>query len=563
MKIKTSTILASTLLALVMLIVVLELVAKGFVQPAYSLQKSFDHQTISTTSITHPVYLTATLLLERLPNGDLTELVPPLPQWQFRYMSILPENDAWRMWLNNQYHSPGQRVAVEQYLESEDGIIWSNRTDTNLIDSIPDYHVLYGIRSVIKSGDIYQGWESTYYNVVDGMWVRRIRYITSTNGLDWQVVTPEIIASAGAFTVNRDENIYEMWAPPYGDSGYTGSQSLRYRISAFPDGDWGDWETGGSLVLVDGDEVIRETRVRKLTDGTYEMFYRPVMSSTQVNLAVSIDGFNFTTTITNLVDLASILPDFSLYRDMFVLDVNGEDWFYFTYIDIENQGRIAVAKPTYLLEGLTAVNDSPTTLGQVTQLTSTVTSGSNISYTWDLGDGTIMTGSTVAHIYPAVGVYTAVITAVNSISSQTVATIVHITPEQMYLPLVTSPLLPTLPLFIGPSVPARTVIDQGGIFYRGEVEFPASLPSGGTFYLSSSPMELQEIAVDDELLLQIDSTTIYTHRFSAAGIPPVWEVLEIPPVVLTRLTGQTVTVIYKDVYGVLIHASDIWLVWEP
>ena len=76
--------------------------------------------------------------------------------------------------------------------------------------------------------------------------------------------------------------------------------------------------------------------------------------------------------------------------------------------------------------GLAAVNDSPTVLGSPTALTATVTAGSSVTYTWALGDGTRGTGSSLVHTYPAVGVYTAVVTASNSVSWLTATTTVAI-----------------------------------------------------------------------------------------------------------------------------------------
>ncbi len=72
--------------------------------------------------------------------------------------------------------------------------------------------------------------------------------------------------------------------------------------------------------------------------------------------------------------------------------------------------------------GLAAVNDSPTELGRPTALTATVAGGTSIVYTWDLGDGTVASGATVTHLYPALGAYTAVVTAGNSLGRLTATT---------------------------------------------------------------------------------------------------------------------------------------------
>jgi PKD repeat protein len=79
------------------------------------------------------------------------------------------------------------------------------------------------------------------------------------------------------------------------------------------------------------------------------------------------------------------------------------------------------------ISGLVAANDSPTVLGHATTLTATVAAGSNVTYTWAFGDGGLGSGAVVSHTYPAVGIYTAVVTASNSVSALTATTSVTIT----------------------------------------------------------------------------------------------------------------------------------------
>ncbi len=76
------------------------------------------------------------------------------------------------------------------------------------------------------------------------------------------------------------------------------------------------------------------------------------------------------------------------------------------------------------ISGLTAVSDSPTPLGAFTALTATVAGGSDVLYTWDLGDGTFDYGPIVTHTYTSTGAYTAVITAANSANLITATTAV-------------------------------------------------------------------------------------------------------------------------------------------
>jgi PKD repeat protein len=77
------------------------------------------------------------------------------------------------------------------------------------------------------------------------------------------------------------------------------------------------------------------------------------------------------------------------------------------------------------IAGLAAVNDSPTALGAPTTLTATVVAGTDVTYSWALGDGLLVSGpSSFTHTYPLPGRYTATVTATNAVSWQTAATAV-------------------------------------------------------------------------------------------------------------------------------------------
>ena len=80
------------------------------------------------------------------------------------------------------------------------------------------------------------------------------------------------------------------------------------------------------------------------------------------------------------------------------------------------------------ISGLAASNDSPTQVDGVTGLSATISAGDNVSYEWDFGDGTPPgSGANVSHSYGAVGNYTAIVTASNSVSSESATTVVTIT----------------------------------------------------------------------------------------------------------------------------------------
>ena len=81
------------------------------------------------------------------------------------------------------------------------------------------------------------------------------------------------------------------------------------------------------------------------------------------------------------------------------------------------------------IHDLAAENDSPTTLGQPTLFTATVSAGTNVTYDWAFGDGQYGSGANLSHVYAAAGLYTAVVTATNGAGSLTATTPVTITNE--------------------------------------------------------------------------------------------------------------------------------------
>jgi PKD repeat protein len=65
-------------------------------------------------------------------------------------------------------------------------------------------------------------------------------------------------------------------------------------------------------------------------------------------------------------------------------------------------------------------------LGSPTTFTATTTSGVNVSYAWNFGDGSLGAGATLTHSYAATGIYTAIVTATNSGGSLTATTTVTV-----------------------------------------------------------------------------------------------------------------------------------------
>jgi predicted outer membrane repeat protein len=80
------------------------------------------------------------------------------------------------------------------------------------------------------------------------------------------------------------------------------------------------------------------------------------------------------------------------------------------------------------ISNLRATNDGPVPVGSAVRLTAMVDGGTNLTYHWDLGDGTTGTGATVSHLYGAPGSYTARVTAKNGLGEATAATTVQVQP---------------------------------------------------------------------------------------------------------------------------------------
>ncbi len=128
--------------------------------------------------------------------------------------------------------------------------------------------------------------------------------------------------------------------------------------------------------------------------------------------------------------------------------------------------------------GLLARNDSPTALGFPTVLSATVTAGSNLSYTWSLGDGTTAVGPTVSHEYPDIGEYTAVVTVSNSASALQATSHVSI---QGVADLAISKAASPGNVLVGREVTFTVIITSVGPFTATGVSLVDPIPAGVTF----------------------------------------------------------------------------------
>jgi uncharacterized repeat protein (TIGR01451 family) len=572
-----------------------------------------------------PLYGPVTPLLEDV-GGATTILLSPYSttintvENALGSFDIVREGDTYYLWLGSRLRT-GTRdnvTSIEQRFESQDGLVWRHRTDTNLAWNSTNQKFIWGLPEVIKNGSLYEGWEEYYYEWTSG-WALSIRYITSTDGLNWTVVNQPALAGVWPASVAKVGSTYHMWENPRGDSGYAGTRSLLYRTSTSGGTGWGHWQTDGTLVMVDGiKEVLRPNRVRRLADGTYQLFY---FEGFQMNLATSSDGVNFTTQVANLLDFSQILPSVGLneYVEFTVADVGGEDWFYFTYCTTYGPpdgfcrgSRIAVSRPirpdleiaksvspgtvspgdpiTYTL--LVRNTGSATATGvvitdilpaglidpHVASSLALTDTGHSPAFVWsaqDLPPGAGGAITLTARVSPdlkgdltlansASLTNTRVETDTADNSSRADAVLDDPDrPRHAYLPMVIAPEPGAgFPVHIGDTIPRRNVAYPGGVFYTTAIQVPGTLPPTGRFYFSSRRDVVAPVLVDDVLALMLDGQEVYAFDFSTSG-SPVAAVLEVPRALVQQLAGRTVQVEYRDVYGVYVQASEMWLIWVP
>jgi uncharacterized repeat protein (TIGR01451 family) len=96
---------------------------------------------------------------------------------------------------------------------------------------------------------------------------------------------------------------------------------------------------------------------------------------------------------------------------------------------VPKEPAVATLQADAPIAGLVAANDGPTPKGTPTTLTASVSAGSNVEYTWDLGDGSTATGSSVSHVYPEIQTYVATVTAKNGVSEASATTTVTVQPS--------------------------------------------------------------------------------------------------------------------------------------
>lgn len=198
------------------------------------------------------------------------------------------------------------------------------------------------------------------------------------------------------------------------------------------------------------------------------------------------------------------------------------------------------------IEGLTAINDSPTPLGTPTRLTATIDAGSNVTYMWNFGDGEFGEGAVVTHTYPSTGSFAAIVTAINHVSLMRATTLVTITE----VPITGLSVVNDSPTLIGaPTTLTATVATGSNVTYawdfgdgeNGSGPIVAHVyPSVGTYTavvtasnsagavsdtsivtVTLAPVTGLTVANDSPTLLG-DPTTFTATVATGAGVTYVW-----------------------------------------
>jgi PKD repeat protein len=108
----------------------------------------------------------------------------------------------------------------------------------------------------------------------------------------------------------------------------------------------------------------------------------------------------------------------------------------FQLIVTDSEGLSSIADTVQIvvgeiaISGLTIQTNAPTVLGQTTNFTVSLVTGSNVTYSWDFGDGNSASGATVANTFAVAGTYTVTVIATNSLGSAEAQVLVTITNEQ-------------------------------------------------------------------------------------------------------------------------------------
>jgi hypothetical protein len=167
-----------------------------------------------------------------------------------------------------------------------------------------------------------------------------------------------------------------------------------------------------------------------------------------------------------------------------------------------------------------------------------VAAGNNLTYNWDLGDGSNDSGQVVAHTYPGVGSYTAVVTVSNSFSLLTATTTVTVFCQ----PVLTVEVTGSTFLFVG----------ENGVFTATHSPPTATIPLTFTWDNGTvGPTATYSWATPGTYTLAISGSNLCGSTgatFTVQVLPPPPQYVYLPIILASRdpRPDLTITAVFLD-----------------
>lgn len=147
------------------------------------------------------------------------------------------------------------------------------------------------------------------------------------------------------------------------------------------------------------------------------------------------------------------------------------------------------------------------------QFAARVSSGSQVSYTWDFGDGHAANGPLPTHNYPIPGIFTVTLTASNSLDSLQASTVITVTEALAIAPGGSATTSDGILTFSLPAVVSGTVI----LAYT-PLAAPGSTPGGLNFV--GLDFDLQATDAEGNPIIEPGEALTLTLHYDANALPP-------------------------------------------
>jgi parallel beta-helix repeat protein len=258
---------------------------------------------------------------------------------------------------------------VIAYAESNDGIVWVNKTVCHDTGG-PSYYYT-GSPWVLKESGVYRMWHMDSYEWVAGDWSTYIAHMTSADGVTWpgfmSADDTKVMSALGQTEPQGDGNsvwlgcvlyepstgytMYYAVADHYGTGQY--GPSKIWRATSNDGIAWSNRQLSLPYIPGTWEGNIEHPSVVREDDGTFTMFYGAYTQRTwcgdTIGMAESVDGLNWVnrTQLLKPSDLGSNITGVS--TPFHFRDLDGKRYLYFSYYDNGDErmkfGRIQLASP--------------------------------------------------------------------------------------------------------------------------------------------------------------------------------------------------------------------------